>query len=91
MTSDKWLIDASYENAKAVLEGVPYYPDEIWKFAAMAKRFPTVDAAEVVHGRWEAAGFDGHGDYKECCSSCKSWSIGEDKLYCPVCGAKMDV
>lgn len=51
---------------------------------------PTVDAVNVVHGRWEEAGFDGHGDYKECCSNCKSWTIGEDKLYCPVCGAKMD-
>lgn len=51
---------------------------------------PTVDAVEVVHGRWEAAGFDGHGDYKECCSNCKTWSIGADKLYCPCCGAKMD-
>ena len=50
----------------------------------------TVDAVEVVHGRWEAAGFDGHGDYKECCSNCLTWSIGADKLYCPVCGAKMD-
>lgn len=51
---------------------------------------PTVDAVPVVHGRWEEAGFDGHGDYKECCSNCKSWSIGADKLYCPVCGAQMD-
>lgn len=45
---------------------------------------------EVEHGQWEAAGFDGHGDYKECCSNCKAWSVGADKLYCPVCGAKMD-
>lgn len=47
-------------------------------------------AVEVVHGQWEAAGFDGHGDYKECCSNCKAWSIGSDKLFCPVCGAEMD-
>lgn len=53
-----------------------------------AKNFS--DFAPVVHGRWEEAGFDGHGDYKECCSNCKAWSIGVDKLYCPVCGAKMD-
>ena len=37
-----WLIDASFENAKSVLRNVPYYPDEIWKFAAMARRFPEV-------------------------------------------------
>ena len=55
------------------------------------KHCPTVDAVEVEHGYWEAAGFDGHGDYKECCSNCKAWSVGDDKLYCPVCGAKMDL
>ena len=49
------------------------------------------DVIVVEHGYWEAAGFDCRGDYKECCSNCKSWSIGDDKLYCPVCGAKMDL
>ena len=49
---------------------------------------PATYVIEVAHGHWEAAGFDGHGDYKECCSECKSWSIGRDKEYCPVCGAK---
>ena len=48
MATEKRLIDASHDNAKAILEKVPYYPDEIWKFAAMAKRFPIVDAVEVV-------------------------------------------
>lgn len=47
----KRLIDASHENAKLVLGDYPYYPDEIWKFAAMAERFPTVDAVEVVRCR----------------------------------------
>ena len=46
--AEKRLIDASPENAKSVLGGYPYYPDEIWKFAAMAERFPTVDAVPVV-------------------------------------------
>lgn len=49
-----------------------------------------VEYTPVVHGQWEASGFDGHGDYKECCSNCAYWSIGADKPYCPICGAKMD-
>lgn len=46
--AEKQLIDASQENIKSVLGNYPYYPDEIWKFSAMAERFPTVDAVEVV-------------------------------------------
>lgn len=47
----KRLIDASQENIKSVLGDSSYYPDEIWKFVAMAERFPTVDAVEVVRCR----------------------------------------
>ena len=66
------------------------YKKEFSVTKPIADQMPTVDAVEVVHGRWVEAGFDGHGDYKECCSNCLAWSIGADKLYCPVCGAKMD-
>ncbi|MGM9626924.1 MAG: hypothetical protein ACI3V4_02355 [Faecousia sp.] len=45
---EKRLIDVSNENVKAALGIKPYYPDEIWKFAAMTEKFPTVDAVEVV-------------------------------------------
>ena len=48
MANEKRLIEVSDENIKAILEKVPYYPDEIWKFTAMTMRFPTVDAVEVV-------------------------------------------
>jgi hypothetical protein len=34
---------------RAVLEKVPYYPDEIWKFTAMTERFPTVEDAPAVN------------------------------------------
>ena len=47
----KRLIDASQENIKSVLGDSSYYPDEIWKFVAMAERFPTVDAVEAVRCR----------------------------------------
>lgn len=59
----------------------------------LLERQDTVDAVEVVHGRWEphprASGFDR-------CSVCNDCIIygdwaGEKKWnYCPNCGAKMD-
>ena len=54
---------------------------------------PTVDAVEVVHGRWEKhepTGFLG-------CSNCWDAFVEEKWLtegrwnYCPNCGAKMDM
>ena len=84
------LIDASHENAKAVLEGVPYYPDEIWKFAAMAKRFPTIDPASLrPKGEW---GKRENGKPK--CSVCGeyhlyAWPDYKNCNFCPNCGADM--
>ena len=92
MANEKRLIEVSDENIKAVLEKVPYYPDEIWKFTAMTKRFPTVDAVEVVHGRWECTEY--YGFLR--CSECKdvyiddSWVADGKWNYCPNCGAKME-
>ena len=52
---------------------------------------PTVDAVEVVHGRWAHLGGD-----EWCCTNCGevihtegSWEK-PDKKYCYECGAKMD-
>ena len=48
---------------------------------------PTVDAVEVVHGRWIDAR-EYCGDYM--CSNCDAL-YGTNKFkYCPNCGAKMD-
>ena len=53
---------------------------------------PTVDAVEVVHGRWEKAEY--YGWIR--CDKCKDVYIEEGCLgngkwnYCPHCGAKMD-
>ena len=57
------------------------------------KEAPTVDAVEVVHGRWlpsESMVLSAK------CSECKGWvtkhSINEpDFKFCPNCGAKMDL
>ena len=46
---------------------------------------PTVDAVEVVHGRWK----EGYVIHKYGCSCC---GVRQDVIsaYCPNCGAKMD-
>ena len=59
---------------------------------------PTVDAVEVVHGRWIPLEYDGFADGNPVwdlweCSECREEHSGdEDTLtpYCPNCGAKMD-
>ena len=53
----------------------------------------TVDAVEVVHGRWES--IPGNNTYERCsvCKDCyihADWIGGDKWYYCPNCGAKMD-
>lgn len=58
----------------------------------------SVDAVEVVHGRWVPLEYDGYADGNPVwdlweCSECREEHSGdEDTLtpYCPHCGAKMD-
>ena len=60
---------------------------------------PTVDAVEVVHGRWELHGNDDDCGCSYFCSNCHD-SYDEEWFYvhgqyrhwnhCPNCGAKMD-
>ena len=80
MTNEKRLIDANaFRNS---IKG--------WKLSKIPKgellwdldRQPTVDAVEVVHGRWDRSGY---------CSECNFWTCYcGDYHYCPNCGAKMD-
>lgn len=60
--------------------------DEITHCIAEITNAPTIDAAEVVHGRWIRR----HNETK--CSQCKFiyYSNRDDFNYCPNCGAKMD-
>ena len=94
MVNEKRLIDA---NALDALENLDYVYDPVrdgceWYRAAdvwdCIEREPTVDATEVVHGRWVKNGWN---DYS--CSVCKCQLIGHGASgwnYCPHCGAKMD-
>ena len=61
------------------------------------KNAPTVDAVEVVHGKWAIFEDAYMGEYVYQCSVCKSELVTlegtqADDLwkYCPNCGAKMD-
>ena len=55
---------------------------------------PTVDAVEVVHGRWLGWGKSGTPTYENygTCSVCGEDAeiYTEHRNYCPNCGAKMD-
>ena len=56
--------------------------------------FPTVDAVEVVHGKWTPNfeyDFD-RGEHRLVgyhCDQCGIWTLHKSN-YCPNCGAKMD-
>ena len=94
-SSEKRLIDYYYLAEKIECPGEPlvYWYD--------IEAAPTVDAAEVVHGRWlhteEPLGWKDV-DCMECSACHDSWIIEEDYCfddmplwnYCPSCGAKMD-
>ena len=53
---------------------------------------PTVDAVEVVHGRWlkgTRSLISGSIIVGHCCSLCNEFNV-RNSNYCPNCGAKMD-
>lgn len=54
---------------------------------AVADAAPTVDAVEVVRGRWITVEDREHLGVR--CSNCQKW-FDEKTNYCPSCGAKMD-
>ena len=66
--------------------------EEPGDFRKEIENAPTVDAVEVVHGRWKKAS-ETMPIYR--CSACKERNLfknGDNVLsnYCPNCGAKMD-
>ena len=93
MATEKRLIDANALKANFVVLGE--FAKDLWHAATIRSAIdntPTVDAVEVVHGRWEKAEY--HGFIR--CDQCKDVYINEEWLedgkwnYCPNCGAKMD-
>ena len=89
MENEKRLLDA--KDVKELITGLSELPWEE-EVDFLVDSLPTVDAVEVVHGRWE--------DFcrgKMCrCSACKAEfdntcnEIHEEWYYCPNCGVKLD-
>ena len=99
MATEKRLIDANDAMRNALyMEGILAVP------IFCIENAPTVDAVEVVHGRWVDE-FDGkYANPKYVCSHCTLKALYKQKMdilgnwqtvqaltdYCPNCGAKMD-
>ena len=83
--SEKRLIDYYYLAEKIECPGVPLV---YWEDVESA---PTVDAVEVVHGRWIEQEKYTFGTMYDC-SICGNRILdnGHSWNYCPNCGAKMD-
>ena len=84
------LVDMLYDNEFAVLCPL----DEV---SGVVDACPTVDAAPVVHGRWDDSGrytFPSGSTAVRCTNCGCALTESEYHLnnwnYCPVCGAKMD-
>ncbi len=90
MADKKRLIDANA--LKAEFPVIGKFGEDLWHSATIRVAIdnaPTVDAVEVVHGRWiyEPVEFAYEKDIK--CSVCGSY-VEHTSNYCPNCGAKMD-
>jgi hypothetical protein len=101
MTNEKQLIDAKHLSERIrKKDGIVAMTQRAGKIYDLCytilmhflEEEPTVDAVEVVHGRWEQAEY--HGFLR--CSECKdvyiddTWVADGKWNYCPNCGAKMD-
>ncbi len=98
MKNEKRLIDAN-EPINAFKRYAKNHPNATWNafgIEEVLNSAQTVDAVEVVHGRWifEEALTEGRANYK--CSACDYDDTFYCNLidtfykYCPNCGAKMD-
>jgi tRNA(Ile2) C34 agmatinyltransferase TiaS len=90
------LITQIQGTASEVAANAPYEP--LWFTRLAARQFeiidiikhrPTVDAVEVVHGRWEDVSLR-FTQVKEKCTVCGGIVYAHGFNYCPNCGAKMD-
>lgn len=87
MATEKRLIDANA--LRAQFSGTGNFAHDLWHYTgvwAHIDNAPTVDAMEVVHGRWINVR-DGWG----ICSNChRVDEIHKLATHCRFCGAKMD-
>lgn len=94
MANEKRLIELD-----TLIDNIDWDNDlQKWTLRREADDIPTVDAVEVVHGRWELHGNDDDCGCSYFCSNCHK-SYDEDWFYvhgqyrhlnyCPNCGADM--
>ena len=92
----KWLIDA--ERHKRILERFEEHMIELGKMEAAEavksiinglKLEPTVDAVEVVHGRWEWRHTNEYTQVLTCSVCSRTEGADVHHNYCPNCGADM--
>ena len=103
MANEKRLIDANELSLKIIAtkfnlgsaqsDWQKGYIDGLMAAFCLIKDAPTVDAVEVVHGRWifkHDPITDPKGYFiRIVCSKC-NLHTGQKSNYCPQCGAKMD-
>ena len=100
MANKKRLIDAD-ELLSKMLRLDEKQKTDVWMtcdIEALLEIQPTVDAVEVVHGRWIDRKIDDFRMWELRCSECDWVGISNydaydepyDFNYCPNCGAKMD-
>ena len=82
-------------NANELVSLMKYYDEQqrtdIWETSEIEHligEIPTVDAVEVVHGRWEDVSLR-FTQVKEKCSVCGGIVYAHGFNYCPNCGADM--
>ena len=98
MATEKRLIDAN-ELVDTIYKSDEMVHSDEWEtyeIVDQINRIQTVDAVEVVHGRWERE----HDGARFVCSNCRLVKVSYEMLsffistgrwkYCPNCGAKMD-
>ena len=107
LSSEKRLIDANalmdvirqHEYRLATKQGSIDYGMFTLGIQQAVDEQPTVDAVEVVHGRWEEMHYEGgilDGTNFDRCSVCGYERVFDDPAlktafkYCPNCGAKMN-
>ena len=75
------------------MKGTPRPRGELYDIIDRIGEQPTIDAVEVVHGRWEQrTDVNGFARCSVChdCNIYDEWPDGKKWKYCPNCGAKMD-
>lgn len=93
MANEKRLIDANaLKDALRTNEGAKALGHSVHRLFCVDEIIDeqsTVDALEVVHGRWINPYMNRYGHPCHCCSVCGFKASYQDKNYCPNCGADM--